>query len=680
MNSIVISNIENICANPISLRVWYPRVAEDDSFERLLDDLKYIRAERVYLFDNSYMDNYQLLPETLDERLPILTRRVSRLTQEGIIVGINAGATIGHRPRPEIAGRIMDLDWWVGSDGKELMGVACPLGARFRAWLKDYFRRLAEIGASEIFIDDDFRLAGHGDPPPNGWGCTCEMHLRKLERDFGHKLSRRELMQAIGTLSPGPVREDWLSLWKSDFLDLLRLIERTVHRVDPSIRLGLMPVQSLIQAFGEDFLPKAIEAVSNGNRPLLRTHDYHGLPHELTPGSGLAAKRTARADAEHVVEVENLFHNCHDYIRSPKTTRFAILSALAVGMGGAAVTFGDSERDMPWERRYLDMLRESDPFFRTVAELTNRDTVMRGVPIRHRAYQRRRAYIDVVGHIIQDTRHEQPDTLAGVFGFAYQFDDARPAMLLGNLPASMTLDEVRETLSRGAIIDVAALRCLNELGFGEELGVEVGEMLSRRRGQRFLDHPFNGDYGGDVNALRVDFEVYRLEADPREYTEVTEFVSWSGERVAGGILARSDGRGRNVILPNTLSLQPPNLSGIVNTQYRSLVRQLLASVTGQPLTLAMEGPPHVKLFYFERKSDGAVIITLLNGYYDDVYDFDLLLGDGERLASKTVYGVKPDGSIEHTGLRVQHLNGSYRLHIDSENRLGNCDVKVLVLE
>ncbi len=65
---------------------------------------------------------------------------------------------------------------------------------------------------------------------------------------------------------------------------MMRVMERAVHQVDPDIRLGLMPVQNFIRASGEDFLRDAIEVVSNGNRPPLRTHDYHGLPHEMVQG------------------------------------------------------------------------------------------------------------------------------------------------------------------------------------------------------------------------------------------------------------------------------------------------------------------------------------------------------------------------------------------------------------
>ncbi|MDD5705752.1 MAG: hypothetical protein PHR35_07485, partial [Kiritimatiellae bacterium] len=487
------------------------------------------------------------------------------------------------------------------------------------------------------------------------------------------------LLTEIGKLSPGLVPEAWMALWKENFLDLLSRIEKVVHEVNPNIRLGLMPVQNFIRNFGEDFLREAIRAVSRGTRPLLRTHDYHGLPHEMFPGSGLAAKRTAPPESEHVVEIENIAHNCHDYMRSPQTTRYAILSALALGMGGAAPTFGDSERDMPWERKYLDMLRVNDRFFRAVADLTYRGTLQGGIPIRRRAYQREVGYMDARENIWDASLSEDPDLLAGLFGVAYRFD-ACPVWLLGELPVSMSKAEVDAALDRGAIVDAPGLACLLRLGYGDRLGVRLGDSIPYRRGHRLLEHPLNGAYGGNVNALRVAFPTYRLEAAHGRYEEISEFVSWTGRRVAGGILVQRGGQGRNVILPHVLSTAGGAISGIVNVPYRHMMRSLLGFALGEPLKLAVEAPPRIAPYYFER-DDGAVIVTLLNAYYDDMYDVDLLFGDGARLCGRKVYRVMSNGRIAHRPtLKVRRAkDGSYRLRLYKTNVLANCDVLVLMI-
>jgi hypothetical protein len=666
--------------NPIALRIWFTRLLNDTDFAHVVEDLRSINADRVYLFDNGYMDNFQLAPETLAERVPVLRRRIAQLREEGIAAGINSGATIGHGGWMQGAERLMDLDWWTGADGKPLVGIACPLGQRYLHWLEDYFRALASARPSAIYIDDDFRLGNHGAPYPGEWGCFCDHHLQAMHDQYGHHLTRDALIDTLTQLQPTAVSQDWITLWKHNFLECLARIERVVHEVDPEIRLGLMPVQNFIRGFGEDFLQQAIAIVSGQHRPLLRTHDYHGLPHEMVPGSGLAAKRTAPSASEHEVEIENTPHNHHEFVRSPKTTRFAILNALALGMGGAAITFGDSERIMDWERAYLDMLRESDPYFRTVADLTMRDTTMRGVPLRNRAYQRRVTHIDAVTNIIDQAQDEMPDMLANILGFAYHFTDEMPALLVGELPASMTRDEVLATLQRGAIIDAPAVDCLNRLGYAEWLGVTAGDLIPYRRGHHFLDHPLNGEYAGDTNALRVIFPARYLEAHSGLYEEVTEFVSWAGTRVAGGILVRADGANRNIILPFKFSpADIDSLTGIVNTQFRALLRHMLAHVLGHRPSLVVEGPTNIAPYYFERTSDDAVIITLLNRYYDDVADFDLVLGDGERVIEKPVRRVMPDGSLQlRPSLRVvPEANGAARLHIDRENALLNCDVMVL---
>ncbi|MCC6578817.1 MAG: hypothetical protein IT440_00110 [Phycisphaeraceae bacterium] len=665
--------------NPISLRIWYPRIADDASFDRLLGHLQYIHADRVYFFDNGYMDNYQLAPQTLAERLPILKKRIAKLKEHGIVGGINSGATIGHGGNFAGAERLMDLDWWVANNGDQLVGIACPLGDKFQQWLTDYYRGLAETGAEEIFIDDDLRLYNHGAAPVGDWGCFCPRHLAEMKKRTGLTLTREQLSAEIGKRSPGLVQEAWISLWKENFLHLLGIMEKAVHAVNPKLRLGLMPVQNFIRDFGEDFLQDAIRVISTGNRPLLRTHDYHCQPHEMYPGSGLAAKRTAPPESEHLAEIENTPHNHHEYVRSPKTTRYAILASLALGMGGAAVTFGDDQRDMPWEKAYLDMLRDNDPFFRTVADLVYRDTVLQGIPIRRRAYQRKVRYIDSIENIWNDSIHEQPDSLAGIFGVAYQFDPC-PVWLLGEIPATMAPEEIEFTLKRGAVIDSTAVKCLHRLGYGSRLGVKAGQKVPYHRGHRFLPHDLTAPYGGDINALRVNFEVFHLEAEKGCFEEVSEFVSWAGNRVAGGILVQNSRDGRNVILPHALSMSGFAFTGIVNTQYRHLMRRLLAHSLGQPMKLHLEAPSRIWPYYHER-ADGAAIITLLNAYYDDISDFAIVLGEGERLSGKKVYRVMPDGRLEHRPTLQLHReqNGTVRLRIDKANALMNCDVLVLMI-
>lgn len=682
-------------SNPISLRIFYPRIVADEDFARLLADLKYINADRVYLFDIGYMDNFQLGPQTLAERLPVLRRRVAQLGDAGITTGINPGTTIGHTGDFIGAERLMDLDWWheYDTEPQVVTGVACPLGERFQAWIDEYFTAIAETGTTEVFVDDDLRVSDHSFAAPDAarvWGCFCPLHMAALQEQCGREVSPEELLEALGKYAPGPIQEAWFSIWRQSLLDLLARITRAVHGVNPEIRIGIMSLQFFSQFFGEDFLQEAIAMVSGSNRPLLRTQDYHGMPHEMYPGSGLYIKQIAPAASEHVIEIENHHHNVHEFRRSPKLTRYAVLSGLATGMGGAAISHGDSERsDMLWERKYLDMFRENDGYFRTVADLTMTGTVMRGVPIRLRVHGRRNLTYFDVPKIWFDTFDESTDILGGMLGFGWQFETATPLILTGELPAAMTSVQIEATLARGAVIDVSALQCLHRLGFGERLGVRVGERVGYRRGHRFLDHPFNAAYTGDVVPLRSGWPVYHLEVEhTAAYEELTEFTTWSGKRVAGGVLMGSvassrpgsDAQSRTVILPHVLSHRDPHAGIVLNTQYRSLLRHLLGAALGRPVSLWVDGPPRIAPFCFDRPTDGAVIITLLNAYYDDVTDFDLLLGDGQRLVGGTVRRVMPDGRlVPRPGLQVKESADGYRLRIHGEDVLPNCDVMVLVV-
>ena len=280
-------------------------------------------------------------------------------------------------------------------------------------------------------------MANHG-VQPNSWGCFCDLHISEFNRRFNHNLTRQELLEAIGKLEPGVVQKDWVTFLKDNIRQVLINAEHGAHEVNPELRLGLMPIQNTISMFGTKFYNETIELVSAKTRPLLRIHNYHGMPHEMSPGSGRSAKfSTTRKDSQVFVEIENQTHNTHDYRYSPKLTRYSMLTALALGMGGATITFGDSFQELPWEWKVLDMVKENDAFFRTVTELTN-GTELSGVPVRDRVHQRETDHFEHTTSLEFETRNGRSDVIAGMMGFAYQFEYDMPALLLGDVPKDLT--------------------------------------------------------------------------------------------------------------------------------------------------------------------------------------------------------------------------------------------------
>ena len=679
--------------DPIVLRIWYPRIVSDADFQKLCIELKRIRAKRVFIFDNSYMDNFQLASVILAERVAVLKRRIGQLAEQGIIAGINSGATIGHGGIKGFADNWkdrLDIEWWVDANGEEIAGIACPMGKRFLEYVDDYFSSLASTGAREIFIDDDMRLFNHS-PVKSEFGCLCENTIERFNIEYNYKYNRKalvvELVKPIKDC-PSKIQQSWHSFLKTTFLELAERIADATHKVDPSIRLGLMSVQNFILPFGANYFNEMIKIISGTHKPLLRTHNFHGHPRSVHPGSALFAKKVTPPDTEHLVEIENCGHNFHDYTRSPQQTRYAILTALATGMGGASINIlGDQPPMANWERRFFDMFTENESFFRKVAGLTSAGTVMRGVPIKNPSYNLCVDALDYSERNPSATLMDPiscPERTLSSLGMPYEYVESMPALLTGRTPNIMGKARVQETLERGAIVDIDAAKAIVNMGFGEMLNIKIGDPIRSYTGQIFNNHNLCGPYKNQIVPLRRTNLIHKLDYDNSEYEQITSITrAYQNEKIAPGILLRKDNKNRIAVTPYPL-LAPLAFGGgesglLVSYHARYVFTRLFEWVLNALLPVWVDGPPNIAPYYFERLRDDSTIITLFNPDPDKLYNFDLVLGKGKNLKNKVIRSVSADGRLEScANLSVCEEKGEYRLRINCENALNGCDTKIFI--
>lgn len=674
--------------NPICFRIWYPRIVHDGDFAELLAQLKNIRAERVYLFDNGYMDNYQLSDRTLAERVPVLRRRIRQFADEGILAGINSGATIGHGGIRGFADGWLDrrdIEWWTDADGEQALGIACPIGTRFRAFVDHYFEQLARTGAREIFIDDDMRPMNHA-PAVSELGCLCDNHIAGFGRERGIEFNRAELVDHLSKPwdgRPSELQTAWHAFWGKGFLQLAQLMRNAVDRIDPGIRLGLMPVQNFMMPFGADYFNEMLAIVSGSHRPLLRTHNFHGSPRRIHPGSAIYVRLNTPPATEHVVEIENCGHNFHDFQRCPRHTRYAVLTALATGMGGASINIlGDQPPMMDWERHHIADFAANDEVYRTISKLTGQGAVMRGVPVRNPSFNRRVAALDHSAGLPSSyiwNYQTAPEMMLSPIGISYEFTDDAPALLTGRMPRVLGAKVVEQILERGAVIDVDAARAIIEMGLGDKLGVTIDEPINSYTGQHFIDPEFCGGYAGQIVPLRRIYRIHSLKYDPKIYREVTRIEHAHGASATVGVLARTDGPARICIMPYPLlaCLEPDGSEAgiVVCRHHRHLLVRLFEWVMRSPLPVWIDGPPHLAPYYFLRPLDKSAVLSLFNPDPDEQYDFDIVLG---QLNSDTlVKRVMPDGRLSPMPeMKIEN----HRLRISRAQALAPCDVAVFTFE
>lgn len=676
--------------NPICFRIWYPRIIEDDDFAGLLTQLKSIRADKVYICDNSYMDNYQLSDRVLAERIPLLRRRIREFAHQGILAGINSGATVGHGGIRGFADAWLDrrdIEWWTDINGEQSVGIACPIGPRFHAFVDQYFQMLAGTGACEIFIDDDMRPMNHS-PAVSELGCLCDRHIAHFARRQGLELTRRELVDCLTspwTTQPSALQMAWHAFWGEGFLELARLMRNAVDRVNPDVRLGLMPVQNFIVPFGADYFNDLLAIVSGPHRPLLRTHEFHGAPRRIHPGSAIYARLNTPTPTEHVVEIENCGHNFHDFRRSPRQTRYAIMTALASGMGGASINIlGDQPPMMDWERRHIADFAANDALYRTVSKLIGQGAVMQGVPVRNPSFNRRVPALDHSAGLPSNylwNSQTSPELILSPIGIPYEFTENAPALLTGRTPGVLGRPAVEQLLEeRGAVIDVDAARQMIAMGMGDCLGITVGPPIVSYTAHRFVDPEFCGDYAGQMVPLRRIYRIYPLGSGPGIYRQVTQIVQGHHAAPTGsGVLVMEDGRRRICVTPYPLlaCLEANGGEGgiLVCRHHRHLLVKLFEWVMRRPLPVWIDGPPHIAPYYFNQPEKKSVLLSLFNPDPDWQYDFDVVLG--QLPADVRIHRVQSDGRLmEEPDMGIK--NG--RLRITRPHALEPCDIAVFYFE
>jgi len=221
---------------------------------------------------------------TLEELRPYvqMAKRIkSRLQEKGVGLSLNPWTTLYHEARGRRLKPGQDFTLMVGETGAVAPLSACPLCPNWQEYICQTFAYLAgEIKPLVIWVEDDWRLHNHG--LELGWGgCFCHLHLQRLAKIIGRKVTRQELLEHI--LAPGeshPWRNIWLEICRDSLLEPAVKLRQAVQKANPSPRLGLMSSLPDVHSIeGRDWL--ALQQAL-GNKPAFLSRP-HMPPYTETP-------------------------------------------------------------------------------------------------------------------------------------------------------------------------------------------------------------------------------------------------------------------------------------------------------------------------------------------------------------------------------------------------------------
>ena len=146
-------------------------------------------------------------------------------------------STIGHKDEWTFSN---DMPKMTGANGVTAKNNACPRSPEFLAYIKDLFRKYAELKPSVIWFDDDFRMPHH---PPVDYACFCDSCIARFAVESSVEIPRKELVEVIrlgSTVNGVNVRRAWRDYSSRALTDIASAAADAVHAVDDSIAIGYM--------------------------------------------------------------------------------------------------------------------------------------------------------------------------------------------------------------------------------------------------------------------------------------------------------------------------------------------------------------------------------------------------------------------------------------------------------
>ena len=119
-----------------------------------------------------------------DQTLKNLSELIEFFAKNGYESIVWMGETIGHdrKSKPTVDYGFTNIRTM--EDG--VVAGLCPMDEAFSNMIADWARRIALAGAKTILLDDDLRMSA-------GFGCCCELHMKKFEALVGEKVPVEEL-------------------------------------------------------------------------------------------------------------------------------------------------------------------------------------------------------------------------------------------------------------------------------------------------------------------------------------------------------------------------------------------------------------------------------------------------------------------------------------------------------
>ena len=363
------------------------------------------------------------------------------------------------------SGRSPEFQGIVKSDGSEHPFANCPLDEAFKRRFTSDLADFAEIAEpSFIITEDDFSLSAAA-------GCYCELHIREFNKRYGFSFTREELVKVLAERTPEAldVIKKWRELAKDSQVEFATAMREALDKKNPEIPMGYLQA-GLSDQDGACTYEIARAMAGPNHVPFSRLYGaaYGGIePRELSQllFHILYSKQHITEEFRYYMEADTFPHI--RFFSAGCEMMSAIATVFSYGFDGALFIvrqlLDGGNEETAYGRGYVKERKRFEALHKTVANCELKGVQMRYDPL----------------FSTLDEQKAVPwswwATLFGRFGIPYTTTESDVVCWDDRIAQYASDEEIRRVLSKVLLIDSAAAKILCDRGYGEFIGVKIGD-------------------------------------------------------------------------------------------------------------------------------------------------------------------------------------------------------------
>ena len=345
----------------------------------------------------------------------------------------------------------------------------CPLCPNVRKTVSESIALFAEIAKPDfIFLEDDFSIGAQ----TGGKGCFCDAHLDEFSKREGKTYTREDLVAVLNKKTPEAleINRRWRELMKDSVVGFASAIRAEVDKKSPEISIGHMQPGSSDR---EGDSTEAVARAMAGPNHTPYTRLFSCLYGVESPNYLPEAMFNTLYKKQHIGD-NFLFYLEGDawpqsrFFRSGKYMRSCFGIAYSYGYDGATYNntrFSDKQNE---EKTYNKMLSKEWTRFDEVSHIAKQCEI-EGVKLEYDPFNASVYGGEIPSWLTKLSLYGIPITTKGS---SIVFLDEHQAQAMDN-------EAIIDAFSKGLFLDGGAAKILYDRGYGEYMGVEVGDQLCK---------------------------------------------------------------------------------------------------------------------------------------------------------------------------------------------------------